>query len=402
MKSSFRLVGFEYKKIFKKRSSIVILLIAVFLTAFSSLGPLMGNYYIKGEKFESNYEGMKRDREYIRSLSYREIGNDILSEAIGAYSLIPSTDGKYTDTDEYQRYARPYSEINYIIRKSYGMNDWKEMKLLTEEDIKSFYDVRQSAVERSIEGTTMSPAEKSASVSLSRQVKTPFIYSYTGGYTRFFSQMYTTAILICFICSICIAPLFAGEYTDKTDSLILSSKYGKNKVIHAKLITGISFSVLLTIMLTIVSYVTVIMFFGWEGGGSPIQIFLPLSIHPFTMKQAALLYFTIVLMGNLLSAAVVMLLSARLKSPFMVMVIMTVITVLPMFVNIPENTLRIYHLFNLIPVNMFYLSRLLDKFSVDLFGMIVQPYEITIIFSVVSSIILMPLAYSGFKNHVVQ
>ena len=402
MKSSFRLVGFEYKKIFKKRSSIVILLIAVFLTAFSSLGPLMGNYYIKGEKFESNYEGMKRDREYIRSLSDREIGNDILSEAIGAYSLIPSTDGKYTDTDEYQRYARPYSEINYIIRKSYGMNDWKEMKLLTEEDIKSFYDVRQSAVERSIEGTTMSPAEKSASVSLSRQVKPPFIYSYTGGYTRFFSQMYTTAILICFICSICIAPLFAGEYTDKTDSLILSSKYGKNKVIHAKLITGISFSVLLTIMLTIVSYVTVIMFFGWEGGGSPIQIFLPLSIHPFTMKQAALLYFTVVLMGNLLSASVVMLLSTRLKSPFMVMVIMTVITVSPMFVNIPENTLRIYHLFNLIPVNMFHLSRILDKFSVDLFGVIVQPYEAAIIFSVVSGIILMPLTYSGFKKHSCQ
>ena len=102
MKSSFRLVGFEYKKIFKKRSNIVILLIAVFLTVFSSLGPLMGNYYIKGEIFESNYEGMKRDREYIRSLSDREIGNDILSEAIGAYSLIPPTDGRYTDTDEYQ------------------------------------------------------------------------------------------------------------------------------------------------------------------------------------------------------------------------------------------------------------------------------------------------------------
>ena len=152
-------------------------------------------------------------------------------------------------------------------------------------------------------------------------------------------------------------------------------------------------------MLTIVSYVTVMMFFGWEGGEAPIQIFLPLSIHPFTMARAALLYFTVVLMGNLLSAAVVMLLSARLKSPFMVMVIMTVITVLPMFVNIPENTLRIYHLFNLIPVNMFYLIRLLDKFSVDLFGMIIQPYEAAIIFSVVSGIILMPLAYSGFKKH---
>lgn len=399
MNSFCELVKFEYRKILLKRSTIITLLIAVFLTAFSCVGPLMGNDYIKGEILESNYDSMKKDREYIRSMSGREIGSDILLETIEAYSHIPPTDGKYTDTQEYQQYARPYSEIYYMIRKTYNINDWEEIELLTEEDVKNFYSMRQNTVERSIEETTMSSAEKTASVNRSKQVKTPFTYSYTWGYGRFFSQMYTTAILICFICSICIAPLFAGEYTEKMDSLILSSKYGKNKLIYAKLFTGISFSVLLSIVLTVVSYVTVMAFFGWEGGNSPIQIFLPLSIHPFTMGQVALLYFVLILFGNVLSVALTMLLSAKLKTPFMVIAMMTVATILPAYINVSKDMLWMYHLLNLFPVNMFSISNILDVFSIDLFGLMVQPYEIIIVFAIISSILLLPFTYRSFKNH---
>ncbi|WMM26277.1 hypothetical protein RBU61_06265 [Tissierella sp. MB52-C2] len=399
MNSICELVGFEYRKILWKRRTIITLLFAVFITVFSCIGPLMGNDYIKGEISESTYDGMKKDREYIRSMSGRVIGSDILSETIEAYTQIPPTDGKYTDTQEYQQYARPYYEIYYMIRKAYNINDRKEIELLSEENVNNFYSIRQDMVERSIEETTMSSTEKPASVRLSKQVKTPFIYSYTGGYTRFFSQMFVTAILICFICSICISPLFAGEYTDKMDSLILSSKYGKNKVIYAKLFTGISFSILLSIVLTVVSYVTTMAFFGWEGGNSPIQFFLPLSIHPFTMGQVALLYFVLILFGNILSVTLTMLLSAKLKSPFMVIVIMTIITILPMFVTLSEDILWIYHLFNLIPVNMFSIGNILDVFSINLFGLMVQPYEIILAFAIISSIVLLPFAYRSFRNH---
>ena len=399
MNSFCELVRFEYRKILRKRSNIITLLIALFLTAFSCIGPLMGNYYIKGEVFESNYDGMKKDREYIRNMSDREINSEMLSETIEAYSRIPPTDGKYTDTREYQQYARPYSEIYYMVRKVYNLNDWEEIELLTKENINNFYNMRQNMVERNIEDTTMSSAEKENSIYISKQVETPFIYSYTGGYQRFFSQMYTTAILICFICSICIAPLFAGEYTDRMDSLILSSRYGKNKVIYAKLFTGISFSILLSIMLTVVSLVTVMTFYGWEGGNSPIQLFLPLSIHPLTMREVALLYFIIILFGNILSATLTMLLSSELKSPFIVIVIMTVVTILPMFMSRSEDILWIYHLFNLIPVNMFYLTNITGVFSINLFGVVVQPYEIILAFAITSSMVLLPFAYRNFKSH---
>lgn len=117
------------------------------------------------------------------------------------------------------------------------------------------------------------------------------------------------------------------------------------------------------------------------------------------MGQVALLYFVLILFGNILSVTLTMLLSAKLKSPFMVIVIMTIITILPMFVTLSEDILWIYHLFNLIPVNMFSIGNILDVFSINLFGLMVQPYEIILAFAIISSIVLLPFAYRSFRNH---
>jgi hypothetical protein len=78
---------------------------------------------------------------------------------------------------------------------------------------------------------------------------------------------------------------------------------------------------------------------------------------------------------------------------------MTVITILPVFVRVSEDVLWIYHLINLIPVKMFDFSNIISIFSIDLLGIIMQPYELFISFSIVVSIILLPLAYRSFKNH---
>lgn len=399
MSSFCELVRFEYKKILRKRSTVITLLLGILLTVISSVGTLVGNHYVEGKVFESNYDGMKKDREYRRKLSGREINSNLLSETIEAYSRIPPTDGIYANTDEYQLYARPYSEIYYIIRRAYNINDYKQMASITKESLNDFYTIRQSMVEKIIENTAMSAKEKTNSINLSREVKTPFIYSYTDGYKRFLTQMYVTAILICFICTICIAPLFAGEYSDGMDSLVFSSKYGKNKMICAKLVTGISFTILLSIVFTIVSYITVMVFFGWEGSSSPIQLFSPLSIVPFTMGQVAMLYFILVLFGNILSSTLTMVLSAKLKSPFIVLVIMTAITIIPGFVSVSEDVLWIYHLYNLIPINMFNIDNIISIFSINFLGLTIRPYELIFSIAIVASIILLPFAYRSFKNH---
>lgn len=399
MSSYCDLIGFEYKKIFRKRSTVIILLLGVLLAALSSLGNLLGNHYIDGEVFESHYEGMIKDREYRRGLAGREVNSDLLAEAIEAYSHIPVTEGIYADTDEYQKYARPYSEIYHLIRRVYNLSSVWQLSSIPRESLDDFYKIRQSAVEKEIENTTMSAKEKAGSIELSRKVKTPFVYSYTGGYERFFSQMQATALLICFICLICLSPLFAGEYTDGMDNLVFSARYGKNKIICAKIFTGISFTVLISILLLSVSYFTVMTVYGWDGANSPFQLDTPLSVVPYTMGQVALKYSVLVLFGNLLSSVFTMLLSSKLKSPFLVLAIMTAITVIPGFVSVSDNILWLYHLYNLIPVNTFNIDNVISIYSIDLLGFIIRPYEFIIAFAAVSSVALLPVIYRNFKNH---
>jgi hypothetical protein len=70
-----------------------------------------------------------------------------------------------------------------------------------------------------------------------------------------------------------------------------------------------------------------------------------------------------------------------------------------MFVNVSENIMWIYHLFNLIPANMFSVGNIIDSYSIELFGLMLKPYELIIIFAIISSAALLPFAYRSFKNH---
>ena len=399
MSSFFELVRFEYKKIFKKRSTIIVLILGIFLTGINRVGTLLGNHYVNGEVFESKYEAMKKDRDNIRKLSGREINSDLLKEAIEAYSRIPYTEGPYVNTDEYQKYARPYSEIYSIIRRVYNIDSLKQLASITEENLNDFYTIRQSIIEKTIDNTMMNAKEKAFSINLSRKVKTPFIYSYTGGYVNFIAQMTTTSFIICFICSICISPLFAGEYTNGMDSLVFSSKYGRNKMIGAKIFTGISFTVLLSMVLIAVSYIIIMLLFGWDGSDAPIQLYLPLTIVPYTMGQVALLYSLLILFANVLSSSITMVLSAKIKSPFIVLAIMTAISIIPGFINVSEDVLWLYHLFHLIPVNMFNFGNIISIYSIDFLGLTIRPYVLMISFAAVVSIALLPIAFRSYKNN---
>ncbi|MGL4338701.1 MAG: hypothetical protein ACRCST_17575 [Turicibacter sp.] len=394
-----QMVGLEYRKMLGKKSTVITLVVAILFTVISCVGPLMGNYYVDGEVFESNYEGMKKDRDYARELSGREINGELLLEAVESYSNISTTNYMIDDQAEYETFGRPYSEVRNLIRRVLGVEDIDKFQALTRQELKEFYPLQEAKAQAQIESSSMSLKAKEAAIELNQQIKRPFVFSYTDGYTRFSSQLYLVGVVGCFITAICLSPLFSGEYTLKMDSLILSSKYGKNKIIYAKLFTGLSFSIIFTVGLSLISYIICMGIWGPDGYDAPIQLLLTSSNRPFTMGQMVWLQCILILGGNVLSAAIAMLLSARLKSPFMAIVIMSVITVLPTFINVSQTNLMLYYLWQLIPTNMFSATHVTGFLSLDLFGLIIAPYRFLPVFAIITSIVLLPFIYRGFKNH---
>ena len=328
------LVTFEYKKILKKKSVMITFILALMVTVICCVGTLIGYIYVNGEATESKYEGMIKDRAYDRALAGEPIDSTLLMETAKAYAKIPDSN-QYTVTEEYERYARPYSRIYGIMRAIYGNSshkfEFEDVQNLTKKQADDFYRERYLKLEDTINRTTMRDKAKAKLLKMDKSVKKPFILAFTDGYTRFFSIMYSTGILACFVAAICLSPIFSGEYTSGADQLILSSRNGKKSLIGAKLFVGITLSASICVVLTSITYFESMLVYGFDGANAPLQLCMPFNPYPLTMYQTAIIFSICILLANLLTTAITLLLSAKMKSPFGVIVIITIITIVPMF-----------------------------------------------------------------------
>lgn len=403
MKEFWTLVSFEYRKILGKRSVKIALLLTLFLSVFSIWGTLMGSYYIEGELFESNAEAMKKDRAYARELSGRILDDKLLMETADAYQTIPDSAAVYQSTEEYQKNARKYSSIYSLARQVYDTPNVRfgapEMGTLDPARAEQFYEIRELCMTKQIENAPISENAKEVMMQYSAEVKEPWIFSYSDGYTRFMTIMATSGVMAAFVMAIRLAPLFAGEYSNHTDQLLLSARYGKGKLIKAKFFTGFSMTGIVTLLITLQSYVQSMLTFGFDGGNANVQIYDALFPYPLTLKQAALLQSICVFFACMCMSALTMLFSSRMKSAFGVIILSVLLLCVPMFVKVSAYPLLGYLLFHLMPANMMQYDYIFSMIPYEIAGVVIPPYVMMPVAALCLCIILIPFAYRGFKHH---
>ncbi|MEF2606882.1 MAG: ABC transporter permease [Schaedlerella sp.] len=403
MKEFWALVSFEYRKILGKRSVKIALLLTLFLSVFSIWGTLMGSYYIEGELFESNAEAMKKDRAYARELSGRILDDKLLMETADAYQTIPDSAAVYQSTEEYQKNARKYSSIYSLARQVYDTPNVRfgapEMGTLDPARAEQFYEIRELCMTKQIENAPISENAKEIMMQYSAEVKEPWIFSYSDGYTRFMTIMATSGVMAAFVMAICLAPLFAGEYSNHTDQLLLSARYGKGKLIKAKFFTGFSMTGIVTLLVTLQSYVQSMLTFGFDGGNANVQIYDALFPYPLTLKQAALLQSICVFFACMCMSALTMFFSSRMKSAFGVIILSVLLLCVPMFVKVSAYPLLGYLLFHLMPANMMQYDYIFSMIPYEIAGVVIPPYVMMPVVALCLCIILIPFAYRGFKHH---
>ncbi len=402
MKGFWNLVGFEYKKILCKKNVQVSLLLSILITVFSVPATLLGDYYVDGKPYESNYEAMVKDRTYARTLSGQPLDTGLIMETVNVYAQIPLSD-VYQSTQEYQTIARPYSLIYGTIRsvfntasKRFNMEDFQ---MLTEVQADDYYNTRHEKLTQHILQTHMSDKAKEQVLAMDEQIKTPLTFSYTDGYTRYFVMINTLGLFSAFVTAICVAPLFSGEYTSGADQLILSAKYGKNRLIGAKLFTGYSLTAILGLAQLALAFCLSLAVFGGDGGSAPLQLHIILSPYPLTMTQTALLLTVASLFAYFMTAAIIMLLSAKLKSPFGVIVLVSVLLIAPMLGSVSEQNILLYNLYHLFPTQMTSLASVVSVIQYELGSFVIHPYMFLPLFALAVSTLLIPFAYRAFNKH---
>lgn len=401
----FDLAGYEFKKILCRKRSVITLALVILAGAVSVFGTVIGNIYYTDENGSeitvSRYEDEMVDRRYAEELSGRVIDTDLIMEAVEAYRQVPlSGSTHYADTTAYQNIARKYSDIYRVVRRTLNLNGIEDFQALTREQAERFDTVRRENREYVIENSQISDNMRAYWQECLDKSPEKLTYEYSGGYYRFVAIMYTTAIMAGAAIAIMLSGIFSDEYASGADSLILSSKHGKGLVVGAKLFTAFVISEVLILLLAAITYAETMIVWGSGGANSDITLMGNIFPYPLTVGQCAVRYVISLTMACMLFSAIASALSAALKAPFSTIVIMSVLLIVPMFINVPgEAPIWIFCLNNLLPTNMMAYWGAMFDYQYEIFGLVIPPYVFLPVFAAAVSCLCSALAYRSFRKH---
>ena len=305
--------------------------------------------------------------------------------------------------DAYWDGIAPREDLLGLIARNYAApNVSVGYNALTDLDVSDgtdFYQARQDKIETILNDPSngLSEAEKDYWRNMNSSVEEPFQYGYFGGWEIIISSSELLMFAILAIC-IVIAPVFAGEYQAGTDAVILSGKYGKTKLTTAKIVAALLFGVLAFTLHILVAFGIPLAAFGTDGWNLPLQINGTTVPYPLTFLEGTLINLWVIYLVLIAMIGLTLFLSAKMKSPYLVLIVMVPVLFIPMFLT-PNGTTGIYNTLvlltpyqSLVPRFNSYISYQFGSVILDAFGMRGLVY-------VILTLILLPLARIGFKKH---
>ena len=377
---------YEIKKLTGKKLFWVMVFLCMVGIVFSTFAGLFGTYYVDGEPMESNYEAFQKDQTYRKALSGRYIDETLLRETVDAYDHVPSDVLRYTLTEQYETFARPYSDIFNLIRSWIGMNlvsiqNW-------DVDEMALYEARKESLESDWQSIPLAEIEKQFWRNKESQIHTPFIYNYHEGYEMILNCYLTVGVLMNLFVAICLSNLFAEEHIRRTDQLILCSIKGKEPAYWAKILAGVTVSVVSATWMTFLTIALSLVIYGAEGFGMPLQSCISMYSYPMTIGQACLIAYAMLIVASVIVAVFVMVISELFRSGIVAVSISTGLLILGNVILIPTQYRVLAQIWDWSP--MVYLStwNVFDARTLMLFGQCFVSWKVVPVIYVLLSVLL--------------
>lgn len=348
------MLKFELQKLIRKRSVQLIGLAAIAITAILSLLPVLSAQYYTKEGVHTGLQAIQAEKAVIEEHS-AVLTDDFVRQKIieikEAYSIPENTvqDGQnvYLIQDSYWNLVAPQEDLLNLIAKTYapaGMSvDYSYLNTLDPDTLAPFYQQIQTRRTDLLNQPSrhLSEKEKAFWLSKAESIQEPYTYNYAGGWKALSSGMELMIIPIVLICLL-LADLYAREYRTGMDSLLLSSKYGRTKLVWAK--TGAAFILaagLFLICLLVCAGIT-LGTHGFDGWNLPVQTASTLVPYPISFLQSALVSVLLCLLVLWGMTALTLYLSAALGSSYSSAILIILLSLIPVFL-IPSSTAGLFN-----------------------------------------------------------
>ncbi len=379
------LISFELKKIIRKRSTVLIILSALFISLSTIFfGAMTETSYIT-------------ETEKLRGFQAIENERNIQGQFSGYL------------TEDYINQINIEAEQNnpkyWGVLPAIGVQEDRLPNIisdLTAGNINGIYDniLNGPLTDKPRPVGTSNEVDKL--LKMYEQVQVPFYFDYYDGWEKMSSSFsILVALVVSAIIVICLSPVFSEEYSQKTDAIILTTKYGKNKVILAKIISSLIFVLSIYLLFGTLNFTLHAAIYGLDGSNANIQLhgWYYQSPYNFTFLELNLVSMGLSLIGLLFIAVITLFISSKVKSPFITVILSAAVLYIPK-IDVSEISYTASIVLDLFPINMmnaaehFELGVFYNLFDIALLQPIMMIFTSAII-----SVLLITFTYKSFKNH---
>ena len=313
---------------------------------------------------------------------------------------------KFLIGDAYWNFVAPREKLLNTIAANYdapGENTGLEK--LPDLDMTNgagFYQTREEKIEAllNMPSRKLSDAQKTYWSNMNSKVDTPLQYGYYGGWEIIISSFELFMFALLCVC-IVIAPVFSGEYQTGTDAVILAGKYGKTKLITAKIISSFLFGLIAFTLHVLIACGLPLAAFGMDGWNLPLQIAGTTIPYPYTFMQAVLINLGVIYLILFAMIGLTLVLSANMKSPYVVLIVLVPVLFIPMFLT-PNGTTGLYNLILFLLPYRATMPEISKYISYQFGGFVMDALAVRAIVYTILTAVFIPLSRLGFKKHQVS
>lgn len=229
-------------------------------------------------------------------------------------------------------------------------------------------------------------------------------YNYDWGYWKLRGMHTLLPFTVGIILLVGLAPLFSGEYAERTDALILSSRHGKGRLPRAKIRAGLLFAVLVWTGAELLTAALAFGFYGVTGAESYWQNWVT-DYAPFPLNNGQITLITVAtsLLGALFLAGALMAVSAVMKNTFLALAAGGVVLLLPSFDAAFSVSPFLQKLFNFMPTRVLSAIQEWQRFDLCyLFGKPVQIQYVVLTAAALGALALPAVGTAVFRRHQVE
>lgn len=339
-----------------------------------------------------------------------------IAKVIEENNRINATSENQSDNIQKQNIAyswkQGFKDIRYLMNYSYGeFQEWSydTADYLTPERAADFYPNRirnlQEWLKEGGDGASaFTEKEKNFLMEQYKNLNTPLYYDYHDGWENMLQwaagMIMITTIVLGFLC----AGIFADEFRLKASAVFYSSYHGRRKAVTAKIKAGF-------LIVTAVYWISVLIYsaiilgiFGAEGINCPIQVTRAgwKSFYNITIGQEYLMILLGGYLGCLFMSALVMLVSAGVRSSLLAVTVPFALIFLPSFLS-ELKTPALNKILGLMPDQLLQIKMVLTYFNLyEIGGKVFGSIPLLMIIYLPFMLALIPAIYWSYKRHQVM